>query len=126
MEEDGKAFTEPQGERRRYPRLQCSAEVRFRDLYKPHEKFSGSVAQDLSAGGLRVVAARFLPQGTRLVALVSLPGVAPQEVRAICRVAWVREARSLAGCGFGLEFIEINPQDRERLAGCVERGLVLR
>ncbi len=115
----------PHDERRQLPRLRCSVEAKFRDLYKPHENFLGSLVENLGVKGLRLITPKFLSKDARLVALLSLPGVISQPMRMICRVAWVREtlySDSRYECG--LEFIEITPDDRKLLAGCVERGVV--
>lgn len=111
-------------ERRRFPRLAGKAEARFRDLYKPHEKFSDSFAENLSVRGLRLLAPKFLPKDARLVALLSLPGVTPKPMRMICRVIWVRgKPFSERPCECGVEFIGITPEDRELLAGYIDKLL---
>ena len=75
-------------------------------------------------GGLQVITPKFLPKDARLVAQLSLPGVALEPVRAICRVAWVREKPFSSDCECGLEFVEMSPESRDLMAGCIERGSV--
>jgi len=109
------------GERRFAPRLNLQVAVRFREVLTPQKPFVSSVSMDLSARGMGVETAEFLPKNARLVLLFSLPDLL-KPVRAICRVAWVRERPFGGGCEGGLEFIEMVPEDREAVAACVERG----
>ena len=111
-------------ERRRFQRLNYTDPVQFRDVLKPGESYSGAVARDLSAGGVRMTTWTFLPKDGRLVVTLTLPG-RTQPVRAISRIAWTQKERSsLERYECGLEFIGISPEDREAVAGHVERGVV--
>ena len=112
-------------ERRRNPRLSVSAPINFRRLLSPQESFSGSLGRDLSVGGARVTAPHFLPQGTRLVVLLSLPGVS-HPIRTIARVAWVARRRAMEAYDCGVRFIEVTSEDRRTLADYVERGMFIR
>lgn len=79
--------------------------------------------KNLSASGLCLSAASFLPRGVRIVLLLSLPRLL-KPIRMIGRVAWMRQQRFSEGCDFGLQFIEIASEDRDKIAGFVERGVV--
>lgn len=112
-------------ERRRFPRLNFTEPVRFRDVFKPQEGYSGAVARDLSAGGIRMTTHTFLAKNSRLVVLLDLPGLA-RPVRTISRIAWVQEESfSDHRHKCGLEFVGIAREDREAVAGHVERGGVV-
>ena len=115
---------EPQAfdERRHLPRLTFTDAVQFRRLLKPSVQFTGSLARDLSAGGLRILNSSPLGHEERLVVLVSLPGVR-QLIRAVARVVWSSERPFGSGYQAGLQFIEILPEDKESIAGFVERGV---
>lgn len=109
------------GERRHYPRRANALAVQYRHLLKPQDPFTGSLSKDISAGGLRVSAPGFLPKDTRLVVEFMLPE-SVKRIRAIGRVAWVEEEPASRACDFGLEFVEISPQDRQSIVGHIERG----
>lgn len=114
---------DPLAERRGLPRLRCASAVQFRALLKTHELFTGSLSKDVSAGGVRLTTTTFLPKDARLVLLLSLPGdLTP--IRAISRVAWTEEKAYSAGYESGLQFTGILPEDRDAIAGFVERGPV--
>lgn len=111
-------------ERRQLPRQTFTDAVQFRRLLKPSEKYSGSLARDISAGGVRIRSSVPLAKEDRLVVLLSLPG-AGREIRAISRVAWNSERPFGSGFETGLQFIEILPEDKDSIAGYVERGVTV-
>lgn len=117
-------LTEVPVERRRQPRLNFTEPVQFRDLLKAQSLFYGSLSRDLSAGGLRVRGYTPMAKGNRLLLLLDLPGLR-RVVRAITRVAWQSRLPADSGYETGLQFIEIAPEDRDSIAGWVERGVVL-
>lgn len=110
-------------ERRRFPRVRAELEMEFRPLADP-EGLAGSLSRDLSAGGVRLTTDRFLARDSRLVLLFTPPG-AGRKVRAVARVSWVRERPYSEFCDCGLEFVEISAEERDSVAGVVERGAVL-
>ena len=113
---------EPHTERRQLPRLKVSSPIQFRSVFKPHEKFAGTLSKNLSAGGLRIAFPSFIPKDTHLVLLFSMPNVLKQ-IRAIGRVAWVEEHPFSDTCDGGIQFIEIDPEDRRMIADFVEQNI---
>jgi len=114
---------QPIVERRQLPRLPFSEPIQYRDLLKAPRVYSGSIAGDLSARGLKITNAKPLAKEDRLVVLFSLPG-STQEIRAIARIAWNRERPFGSSYESGLQFIEITAEDRNAIAGFVERGVI--
>ena len=110
-------------ERRRQPRLNFTEPIQYRSLLKAPKTYAGSVAGDISATGLRILNAPPLPKEDRLVLLFCLPS-STQTIRVIAQVVWQRERPFEAGYESGLQFIEITPEDRDSIAGFVERGVV--
>lgn len=110
-------------ERRRLPRLKVTFPVQFRNVLKPGESFSGGLSENLSASGVRMKGFTFLPKETRLVLLLSLPGQL-RPIRLIGRVAWIKRQRFVEGYECGVQFLEIQSQDRETIADTVEQGIL--
>ena len=110
-------------ERRQSPRLNFVEPVQFRNILKPHELYTGAIAQDLGASGLRIRSEMALPKEQRLLLQLSLPG-SHRVIRAIARVAWDSERSFGSGSEAGLQFIGIAPEDQGAIAGFVERGVV--
>lgn len=113
--------SKPLVERRRYMRLNSHAPVQFRNVLKPQEQFDGTLSKDLSAGGLCMTTESFISPESRLVLLVSLPGTL-KSIRLICQVAWTQQQRFADGYECGVEFIEINPEDRQEIDAFVQRA----
>lgn len=111
----------PVPDRRRFPRLICSASIQFRSVLKPQNPFVGSLSKDLSASGIRVTLAESLPVESRLVLLLSLPHLL-KPIRTIARVVWTQEQRFTEAYDCGLQFLEMTPEDREAIAGYVGKG----
>ena len=111
------------GDRRRFPRLQAGLPVEIRPLIQPLQWLEGSLSRDLSTGGLRVTMGRFLPRNSQVVMQFAPPGTG-RKLRAVGRVSWVRERPFGDFHDCGLEFVEISADDREAIAGLVERGAV--
>ncbi len=121
MEADFQTY-EPLVERRQFPRLSFHSPVQFRNVLKPQEPFSGSLSKDLSAGGLSITTDQFLPRDTRLVLLVSLP-ILLKPVRTIGRILWIKQ-RFGETYDCGVQFLEMNTEDRDAIAAYVERGIM--
>jgi Tfp pilus assembly protein PilZ len=115
--------TEAPVERRRQPRLNFTEPIQFRDLLKASALFYGSLARDLSAGGLRIRSYTPMAKGDRLLLLLEIPDF-QRVVRAIAQVVWQSQRPFDSGYETGLQFIEVAPEDRDSIAGFVERGVV--
>lgn len=113
MEADIDTF-KPHVERRRFPRLNCHSAIQFRNVLKPQEQFNGTLSKDLSAGGLCMTTDVFFPKESRLVLLLSLPGIL-KSIRLICRVMWTQQQRFADGYECGAEFVEVAPEDRQEI-----------
>lgn len=111
----------PVVERRRFPRLKCTASIQFRSVLRPQDPFLGSLSKDLSASGVRMSLPEFCPAESRLVLLLSLPDLL-RPIRAIGRVVWTQEQPFADSYDCGLQFLELSPEDRDALAGYVERN----
>jgi len=82
---------------------------------KGAEVVSG-VTADMSIGGLYLAADQTMVQDARVEISFTLPGT-PRRIRAIARVAWLNHpdgrVKPRLPVGFGVEFVEINPEDLE-------------
>ena len=124
MLQTDRTFPAPLDERRRHRRLNFTEPVSFRNVFNPHESFTEAVSRDVSAGGVRLISSKFIPKDSRVVLVLTLPGEL-RPMRMISRVAWVKEQSYLGeSYDYGLEFVEINREDQEVVAGYVERGVV--
>ena len=99
--------------RRQDPRIPKVLSLSF----KSSEGFKKAFSGDMSCGGIFVKTAKPLPQGEEFILKLQLPD--GSEVLQIgCKVSWSRtetDDPDKLPEGMGLEFVEISPEDRQKL-----------
>lgn len=103
---------------RNYPRAPLAVKVRY--TTKDGKKFE-SLTGGLGGGGVFIESSSPLPQGSELTLEFSLPDRPSERLTAKARVAWVRTKaeRYLLFPGMGVQFTEINSEDRKRVEDLV-------
>jgi len=106
--------------RRKDPRIPKVLSLSFKSSKGFKKAFSG----DMSCGGIFVKTAKLLPEGEEFVLKLQLPD--GSEVLQIgCRVSWSRtetDDPDKLPPGMGIKFVEISPEDRQRLKKELIRG----
>lgn len=101
-------------ERRKYPRVYASLPMQFRPIGEldklPHE----TITRDLSEGGVRFRADRFVPVGTRLVVNVLLEGHR-EPVRSLVKIIWTRKQQYSDNYEVGCQFVNLPEDARARI-----------
>lgn len=110
-------------ERRRFPRIACREVVRYRDLLKPSAALLGGLTKDLSMGGVRFETAECFPCRTRVLVELVLSGRTAAPIRTIAQVVWVQKQAHSDQYEAGAQFVEMQPQDRQALAGHLQQLL---
>lgn len=104
---------------RRLLRRPLTVEFRVRDA---DDLLAGEImfdAIDISEGGAFLHADYLLESGAEIEVSFTLPGTA-SALRLSARVAWVTHREEVRGeAGMGLEFIELDPDDRQAIAAFV-------
>jgi len=108
---------------RRQPRLKVDGPIQSRELLKPEEPFAESQLKDVSPGGVRMRVASLLSKGTQLVLELSLPGLR-RSIRTIAQVVWIRREERSRNCECGLQFTQIQGEDRSAITHYVLQGVV--
>ena len=100
-------------EKRRFPRFDSRISIRYRKI--PQVRLlQGTITRNISKGGLMMRTFEFLPHDARLtVEMALLEGMKP--VQGTCRVAWVRKAPFGEQYDTGVEFVNLNQGDPERI-----------
>ena len=105
--------TESESDKRRYPRVSFLDPVQAVAIANPCRHWY-LLAQDLSEGGLMLLAPEVLAVGERLLLGVEVDAVA-EPIRAVGRVAWVAQAGCQDHYRVGIEFVEVDEVARQRL-----------
>ncbi len=104
-------------EKRKFPRVNTSIKVRYRELQDGAEVVGvGSVTSDVSAGGVRFGVNKFISTARRLVLELYIPTLA-EPIKAVSKVAWTEKANGGGDYQYqvGSEFMEITQRDQERI-----------
>ena len=111
-------------ERRKYPRLKKDLIVEFRRM-DSMESYEESAADDIGAGGFRVEVA-FGGRPLSVNEVIELTLRDPQEkdkaIKAIGRVAWIKEKEDKHGHDMGVMLTHVKEEDRERFIGYLKEG----
>lgn len=109
-------------DRRRYPRINHSLPVQFKQLSRPSELFSGTLTEDISGGGVRLLADDFLAPQTKLLLSFSV-GESISQVRTVARIIWINKKAYYDKYALGVEFIEIPEEQRRQIITFVRQNL---
>ena len=100
-------------QRRSTPRIDFRAPIR---VLSKESQVCWATSSNLSLSGIRVSAMETFSVGTELGLDIPVPGV-DDSLAFRCRVVWVERERR---CGMGLEFLDLNEQERGSLRQLVE------
>lgn len=101
-------------EKRRYPRVESSLPVQYRNLKNTISLPTGSLSTNISEGGVRFKSNEFISLACRLVLEITLP-TASRPVKAISKVAWIRKLPSGEAYELGNQFIDMTKEDKEHV-----------
>jgi c-di-GMP-binding flagellar brake protein YcgR len=106
-----------QHEKRRHPRVPCEVESSYRNAERP-ETTVETLVKDISEGGIRFRATRFIPVKEKLKYRIRLPNRRP--IEAVARPAWIREIPSLSQYDIGAQFLSLSEADRQLIRQFVQ------
>ena len=99
-------------DRRTNPRINISFPVECR---RPADKsYFYTVCKDLSVGGTKILSDKFMPKGKKIDLNINL---VDNVVDLKAKVAWCVRERMADRYAMGMEFIEVNEDNRARLSG---------
>jgi len=109
-------------EKRKFKRVESTFPVQYRNLRKAGVLPAGSIARNLSEGGVCFHANEFVSLACRLVVEISLPNMT-KPVKAISKVAWIRKIPSSNQYELGNQFLEITKEDKAHIVNFVNQSL---
>jgi len=111
-------------ERRRYPRVDTSLPVQYKNLRNLGKSPIGSLSKDLGEGGVRFKTNEFISLACRLVVEISLPTLS-KPIKAISKVAWIKKAPIGDSYEIGNQFLEITKEDKAHVTEFINSALKL-
>ena len=109
-------------EKRRYRRIDSDFPIQYKNLRASGELPIGSIARNLSEGGVCFKSSKFVSLACRLVVEISLPS-SPKPVKAISKVAWIRKIPSSDQYELGNQFLEITKEDKANILNFVNQSI---
>jgi Tfp pilus assembly protein PilZ len=83
---------------------------------------TGSIARNLSGGGVCFQTSKFVSLASRLVVEISIP-TSMKPIRAISKVAWIRRMPASDQYELGNQFLEITKEDKNNILNFVNQSL---
>lgn len=109
-------------DRRRFPRTDSSLPLQYKNLRNSGVASVGSLAKDISAGGVCFKTNEFLSLACRLVVEINLPTTA-KPIKAISKVAWIKKVPTGDYYELGNQFLEISKDDKAQIMDFVSKAL---
>lgn len=109
-------------EKRRHHRVSVDTPLQYRNLRNAAMLPAGSVARNISEGGICFNTSEFMSLACRLIVEITLPTI-PNPVRAISKVAWIRKLPKSDQYELGNQFLEMTKEDRMKIMDFVKNTL---
>ena len=108
-------------ERRRWPRVQVQLPLRYREVGEFGQLPMDSETKDISVGGVRFTADKFLPKESRLVVSLNLENLSG--VKATIKVVWTSRDTRTNMYEIGAQFDNVPSEAKNEIASLVRRNL---
>jgi c-di-GMP-binding flagellar brake protein YcgR len=108
--------------KRRFTRVDSNVPVLYKNLRMSAELPAGSVARNLSEGGVCFQTSKFISLACRLVVEISIP-TSLKPIKAISKVAWIKRMPSSDLYELGNQFLEISKEDKTNILSFVNQSL---
>jgi len=107
-------------EKRRFPRVESSVPIQYKNLKTPTGQTINLTTKDLGEGGVRFVSDQFISLACRLIVEIKLPTIS-KPIKAISKVAWIRKVPIGNQYDVGNQFLEMSREDKENVANFVNK-----
>ena len=107
-------------EKRKSLRFRMSVPLEYKKLRGGPEALKGSLAKDLSSGGVRFITDEFMAFTARLVLDIALP-LPERSISAVSKIAWIKKLPAGDRYEVGNQFLEMSKDDKNRLSNYLER-----
>ncbi len=101
-------------ERRKHPRVYASLPMQFREIGEFDKLPRDTITKDLSQGGVRFSADKFLPVGNRLVVNIILESRS-EPLRSVVKIMWSKKQHFSDSYELGCQFVNLEEEARTRI-----------
>ena len=102
-------------EKRRFPRMPLRIPLHYQ--VRGTSKFNNTIINDISSSGLGFTNSEFIAPNTTLALELN---ILSRVLRPVGRVAWSSPLPHSDRCRLGLEFLELDPKEKNYLSGYID------
>ena len=110
-------------ERRKSPRVEVSIPVRYKELYGNSYLSTGTLTKNVSVGGVKFSADRFIALACRLLIEMRLPSI-EKPIKTISKVAWIKKSPVGNLYEIGNHFLAMTKEDNAIISGYVKKAML--
>jgi len=109
-------------EHRRFKRIDAGLPLQYKNLRKIAESSVGSVARNISEGGVCFKSSEFISLACRMVVEINVP-TAPKPIKAITKVAWIKRIPNSESYELGNQFLDMTKEDKNHISSFIKQAL---
>ena len=109
-------------EKRKHPRVDVSVPLRYKELRGKKYLADGTMTKNVSEGGVRFRANRFISLACHLLVEMKLPSLA-KPIKAVSKVAWIKKLGTDNDYEIGNHFLALSNEDEEALSKYVKENI---
>ena len=101
-------------EKRRFKRIAAELPLHYKNLRKVGDSPVGSIAKNISEGGVCFKTNEFISLACRMVVEITVPKIT-RPVKAITKVAWIRLVPNTEQYELGNQFLDMTKEDKAHI-----------
>ena len=106
-------------EKRKSLRIKAAIPLQYKELHGNTYLAKGALTRDLSEGGVRFIADKFIGLGCHLMLEMQFPSML-KSIKAISKPAWVRKKRYGTDYEIGGQFLALTSKDADILSAYIK------
>lgn len=112
-------------DKRKHPRTRCEIESSYKSIDVATAAVpSDTLVEDISEGGIRFRASRFVPVHNKLLFKIQIPK--HKCIEAVAQPTWIREVPNVNQYDIGAKFLSLSDEDRDIIRQFTSSLLVAR
>ena len=109
-------------ENRKHRRVEAFVPLRYKELRGNTYLTKGTLSKNLSEGGTRFSADRFIPLSAHLMIEMRLPKI-PRDIKMVSKIAWIKKLPAGGDYEIGSNFLAMSGEDEKLISTFVKAFL---
>lgn len=107
-------------DKRRFKRIDTSLPLQYKNLRKIGDNPTGSLAKNISEGGVCFKSSEFISLACRMVVEITVP-TSVKPIKAITKVAWIKRIPNTEQYELGNQFLDMTKEDKAHVSNFVKQ-----